>query len=143
MVVQDSIKHSSEVKAVQEKIKRIVSFFYHSVKAADKLGEVQETSEGQRKNLIMDVEISWNSTHYMMERYMEQHEKITTLCLLEKSNMCLDSEDLDVVRSTVTHLEPFEEATREMPAEKIIHIFLQNNPNKQGSSRVHEFTTSV
>lgn len=35
----------------------------------------------------------------------------------KKYSMCLDSEDLDVVRSAVSLLEPFEEVTREMSAE--------------------------
>lgn len=108
---------------MQEKIKRIVSSFHHSVKATDKLGEVQETNGGERKKLIMDVETRWNSTHYMMERYMEQHEKVTTtLCLLGKANMCLGSEHLDVVNSVVSLLEPFEEATREMSTEKFTSL---------------------
>lgn len=123
LVVQDSIKHSSEVKKVQEKIKRIVSFFHHSVKATDKLREVQETNGGQRKKLILDVETRWNSTYYMMERYMEQHQQMTTsLCLLGKTSMCLDTEDIDIVRSAVSFLEPFEEVTRERSGEKFTSV---------------------
>lgn len=92
LVVKDAIKSTSEVKAVQEKIKAIVSFFHHSVKATDKLGEIQEQNNVHKKKLIMDVDTRWNSTFYMMRRFHEQQEIITTtLCLLGKSHMCLGS----------------------------------------------------
>ena len=42
LVVQDSIKSNGDVQKLKEKIKAIVSFFHHSVKASDKLRLVQE-----------------------------------------------------------------------------------------------------
>ncbi|KAK3891023.1 hypothetical protein Pcinc_005057 [Petrolisthes cinctipes] len=115
LVVHDSIKHTEEIKSVQEKIKLIVSYFHHSVKATDKLSEVQEQTGVQQKKLIIDVDTRWNSTYYTMERFLEQHEvTTTTLCLLGKSNMCFNGDELEVVRYAVTLLEPIEEATREM-----------------------------
>ncbi|XP_066966369.1 zinc finger BED domain-containing protein 4-like [Macrobrachium rosenbergii] len=123
LVVQDSIKNSNEIRVSQEKIKRIVSFFHHSVKATDKLSEIQTQNGVERKKLMMDVDTRWNSTFYMMERFLEQHEAITTtLCLLGKSSMCLSSEELDIVKSAVLLLGPFEEATREMSTEKMTSL---------------------
>ncbi|XP_068231881.1 zinc finger BED domain-containing protein 4-like [Palaemon carinicauda] len=123
LVVQDSIKNTNEIKLSQEKIKRIVSFFHHSVKATDKLSEIQNQNGVERKKLIMDVDTRWNSTFYMMERFLEQHEAITTtLCLLGKSNMCLSSEELEVVKGAVLLLGPFEEATREMSTENFTSL---------------------
>ncbi|KAK3887901.1 hypothetical protein Pcinc_008051 [Petrolisthes cinctipes] len=123
LVVQDAIKNTNEIKCVQEKIKRLVSFFHHSVKAMDKLSEMQEQNEVQKKKLIIDVDTRWNSTYYMMERFLEQHEVITTcLCLLGKNYMCLSEEELELVRDTVALLEPFEEATREMSSEKFTSL---------------------
>lgn len=40
LVVHNAIKNTSEVKNAQDKIKAIVSFFHHSVKASDKLREM-------------------------------------------------------------------------------------------------------
>ncbi|XP_068244012.1 zinc finger BED domain-containing protein 4-like [Palaemon carinicauda] len=123
LVVQDSIKNTNKIKLSQEKIKRIVSFFHHSVKATDKLSEIQNQNGVERKKLIMDVDTRWNSTFYMMERFLEQHEAITTtLCLLGKSNMCLSSEELEVVKGAVLLLGPFEEATREMSTENFTSL---------------------
>lgn len=108
---------------MQEKIKRIVSFFHHSVKASDKLCEIQDQNNMQKKKLIMDVETRWNSTFFMMNRFLEQRENITTtLCLLGKTVMCLDGDELEVVRNAVGLLEPYEEATREMSAEKFTSL---------------------
>ena len=56
LVVHNAIKNTSEVKNVQDKIKAIVSFFHHSVKASDKLREMQDQSNRERKKLIKDVE---------------------------------------------------------------------------------------
>lgn len=123
LVVQDAIKNTNEIKNVQEKIKRLVSFFHHSVKAMDKLREMQDQNGVQQKKLIIDVDTRWNSTYYMMDRFLEQHEvTTTTLCLLGKNNMCLNEEELELVRDAVALLEPFEEATREMSSEKFTSL---------------------
>lgn len=71
----------------------------------------------------MDVDTRWNSTVYMMERYQEQHEVITTtLCLLDKNKMCLSSDELKVAKNANSALEPIVEATRELSAEKFTSL---------------------
>ncbi|KAK3868830.1 hypothetical protein Pcinc_025867 [Petrolisthes cinctipes] len=72
------------------------------VKATDKLSEVQERTGVQQKKLIIDVDTRWNSTYCMMERFLEQHKvTTTTLCLLGKSNMCLNGDELEVGSDTL------------------------------------------
>ena len=123
LVVQDSIKTTEDVQKLKEKIKTIVSFFQHSVKASDKLTQVQEQHKQPPKKIIQDVETRWNSTYYMMERYLEQHEHVTyTLCYMGKNNMCLTNEELVLLQDTINVLEPFEEATKEMSAEKVTSL---------------------
>ncbi|XP_050706735.1 zinc finger BED domain-containing protein 4-like [Eriocheir sinensis] len=56
LVVQNAIKNTGEVKEVQDKIKAIVSFFHHSVKASDKLGALQVQQGTEKKKIIIDVE---------------------------------------------------------------------------------------
>jgi len=59
----------------------------------------------------------------MIERLIEQHEAATTtLCLLDKSSLCLSTEELGVMKSAVTLLKPFEAATREMSADQYLTI---------------------
>lgn len=67
------------MKEVQEKIKTIVSYFHQCVRASDKLPEIQHRNV--KKKLIMDVETRCNSTYYVMELFLEQHEVITNTLL--------------------------------------------------------------
>ncbi|KAK4318142.1 hypothetical protein Pmani_010833 [Petrolisthes manimaculis] len=92
----------------------------HRDLASYKLAEIQEEKGLQKKKLITDVDTRWNSIYYMLECFEEQYEVITTtLCLFGKHQMCLSSDELETVKNAVQVLEPFEEATREMSAEKI------------------------
>ncbi|XP_063860633.1 zinc finger BED domain-containing protein 4-like [Scylla paramamosain] len=85
--------------------------------------QVQEQQKQPSKKFIQDVETRWNSTYYMMERYLEQHDHVTyTLCYLRKTNVCLSNEELVLLQYTINVLEPFEEATKEMSAEKVTSI---------------------
>ncbi|KAK3883452.1 hypothetical protein Pcinc_012228 [Petrolisthes cinctipes] len=63
LVVQSAMKNSEEVRHVREKVKAIVTFFHHSVKASDKLADVKEEKGFHKKKLITDVDTRWNSVH--------------------------------------------------------------------------------
>ncbi|KAK6470307.1 zinc finger BED domain-containing protein 1-like [Huso huso] len=59
----------------------------------------------------------------MLERLHEQREAVTTaLCLLGKNTLCLSNEELSMVHLTIEALRPFEEATREVSAEKHVSV---------------------
>ena len=59
----------------------------------------------------------------MIERLIEQHAAVTTtLCLLDKSSLCLSTEELGLMKSGITLLKPFEAATREMSADQYLTI---------------------
>lgn len=123
LVVQEAIKNTDDVLQVREKVKQIVTFFHHSVKATDKLTQMQEQHNEPAKKLIQDVETRWNSTFYMIQRYLEQNELVTTtLCLLGKHNMCLNDNELALLQSSINVLEIFEEATRELSSEKVTSL---------------------
>ena len=77
----------------------------------------------QEKKLIQEVETRWNSTFYMFERIVEQHQAVTTaLCLLNRNNMCLSTAELQQLKNAVTILQPFEAATTETSAEKFFSV---------------------
>ncbi len=53
LVVQDSINNTEDVQKLKEKIKTIVNFLHHSVKASGKLMQVQEQhKQPSKKNLF-------------------------------------------------------------------------------------------
>lgn len=62
LVVKDSLKADKETIPMIAKVKSLVSYFHHSVKAADKLQETQIKYSSPSHKLIMDVDTRWNST---------------------------------------------------------------------------------
>lgn len=116
-------KNTPDVQRVKEKVKDIVAFFHHSVKASDRLAQLQKQHNQPVKKLIQDVETRWNSTYYMTERYLEQNGLVTTtLCLLHKNALCLTDDEITLLQSTVNASEQFEEATKEMSTEKVTYL---------------------
>lgn len=94
LVVTDAIKANQDLLRVQQRAKNVVTFFNHSTNASDRLGEVQRQLSFPQHKLIQDVATRWNSTFFMFERIVEQHECITTaLCLSSRNDLCLENED--------------------------------------------------
>ena len=87
------------------------------------MNHLQEQNDKPVKKLVQDVDTRWNSTYYMLERFAEQSDLVTTtLCLLRKNDMCISNEELELINKTVAVLEPFEELTKEMSSEKFTSI---------------------
>ena len=123
LVVQDSIKADVQISSIKEKCKKIVSYFHHSSKATERLTSVLTRQNMESKKLIQEVETRWNSTYYMLERMIELHEPATTtLCLLNRNDLCLSDQGIDVMKEAVKVLKPFEAATREMSADTYISV---------------------
>ena len=54
----------------------------------------------------------------MLQRIVEQEEAIhTTLCLLNRNDLVISCEDVEVIKGVVEILEPFEAVTREISAD--------------------------
>ncbi|XP_011410530.1 PREDICTED: zinc finger BED domain-containing protein 4-like [Amphimedon queenslandica] len=71
--------------------------------------------------LIQQVDTRWNSTYYMLERYLEQYEAIkTTLCLLDRNDLMIPRERNTALQEVVKILTPFESVTREISSENYI-----------------------
>ncbi|KAK3872140.1 hypothetical protein Pcinc_022761 [Petrolisthes cinctipes] len=118
LVVTNSISAIDGLKMLVKKVKGIVTFFHSSVKASDKLAEIQIQNKIPEHKLIQDVDTQWNSSFYMLERMIEQHDAVTTvLCLLGRNNLCLSPGEVTEMRQAVDTLRPFELATKEISAD--------------------------
>ena len=123
LVVQDAIRSDSKVSAIKEKCKKIVAYFHRSCKATERFVSVLTRQSIEPKKLIQEVETRWNSTYYMLERLIELHEPVaTTLCLLNRNDLCLSDQEVDIMKHAVEILKPFEAATREMSADTYISV---------------------
>ena len=124
LIVKGALEADPSLVTLKKKCKDIITFFHHSSKASDKLSEIQKQLGVPEKKLIQDIETRWNSTFYMFELIFEQHEAATTtLCLQTKSEMCLLVEDLELIKTALEILRPFQSATVEMSADKFVSVW--------------------
>ena len=109
--------------AVIKRIKDIVSYFHRSIKASDELRKVQAQLSLPEYKLMQECETRWNSTFFMLERYLVLHTAVTTtLCLLNQNVMCIMGEELGVISEMIDALKPYELATRELSSDKYTSV---------------------
>nr|XP_012232187.1 PREDICTED: zinc finger BED domain-containing protein RICESLEEPER 2-like [Linepithema humile] len=97
LIVQKSLQ---ELQPILKKIKKIVSHFKRSSLANEKLLKYQVSSgTSQPKRLIQDVATRWNSTFYMLHRFVELEEAIrATITLIDKDLPVITSEEWQTCR---------------------------------------------
>ena len=123
LIVSEAIKSDETVSDLKKRCKQMVTFFHQSVKATEKLKEVQQQLKLPEHKLIQEVDTRWNSTFYMFERIVEQYQAITTaLCLSGRNDLCLSTADIKLLEATLSVLQPFEAATREISADQYVSI---------------------
>ena len=122
LVVSEAIK-TDLINDVRKRCRQIVTFFHQSTKATDKLKEIQAQTHVPSHKLIQEVDTRWNSTFYMFERIIEQHEAVTnTLCLSNRNDLCLSISEVQVLKAAVAILKAFECGTTEISADQYISI---------------------
>lgn len=115
LVATALLKSNNEVEAICDRVKSLVTFFKHSVVAADELRKYST------KKLIQNVATHWNSTFYMLERFIELSEGITLVLLkYPKAPLMLTASELQFIKELIEVLNPIEAATREISGEYYI-----------------------
>lgn len=112
-----------EIKRLIDKIKSIVSHFRRSSQANEKLLKTQQqTGVEQPLTVIKDVVTRWNSTFYMIERFVLLKESIrSTIANLNVPHLTmLDEREWAIAEEVTIILRPFEEATKEMSGENFL-----------------------
>ena len=123
LIVQEAIENDEELSELRQKCRNIVTYFKQSIKARDKLSEVQKQMGGDEKKLIRDVVTRWNSSYYMFQSLIEEYQAVNdTFCFLDHSQLCLSSSEIDALKDACKMLQHFERATREISADKYLSI---------------------
>lgn len=101
-------KGLNQVSRVLARVRRFVSFFHRSSTAA----HIQEMLNVPKHTLIQDVSTRWNSSHGMLERYLEQQAAVYS-ALLEKNKdvTTLSDQDVRMAEEIVAVLKPLKTIT--------------------------------
>ncbi|KAJ4425388.1 hypothetical protein ANN_28003 [Periplaneta americana] len=119
LVVQNALQH---VKTLQEKVKLIVGHFKRSSIANEKLLAYQRNSGSTvPKKLKQEVPTRWNSTYYMLQRFVELESAVkTTIALINKDIPILSESEWKTCKELCKILKPFEDVTVKLSAEKYV-----------------------
>ncbi|KAL0808545.1 hypothetical protein ABMA28_012990 [Loxostege sticticalis] len=112
-----------KIREIITKVKNIVSHYKKSVKATEKLVLYQKSNGiTVPKKVIQDVSTRWNSTLKMLERFvlLEDAIKATMAILCDEKWDTLTPEEWRICRELCIILQPFDQLTETMSAEKYV-----------------------
>lgn len=115
LVATQILEGNLEMEALCEKIKAIVVYFKRAISPADDLRKLECSK------LIQSVPTRWNSTFYMIERFVSLSDKVSTILLkYPNSPMMLTAAELQLAKEILLVLGPLEVATREISGEHYV-----------------------
>lgn len=118
LIVEDALKYCKEKI---DKVRRIVTHYKKSTLSAERLAKYQLHQNTQPKHLIQDVDTRWNSTFYMLNRFVELKQAVlSTMALIDRDLPQITAEDWIIFEELIVVLRPFEELTRSMSGEKYL-----------------------
>lgn len=107
------------------RVRKVVTFFHRSTTAAAVLKEKQVMLQLPLHKLVQDVATRWNSSHDMLERYLEQQAAVFS-ALTDKSVkknikdvVTLSDDDVKLAEDVVQVLKPLKIVTTLMSTEQI------------------------
>jgi len=126
-------------KSVLTKVKKIVRFFRNSERASEELktlqkqprpGETGQKADSQCLKLVQQVVTRWNSTFYMLDRFLELLEfveRALTKVAREKTSKAVPPPMLTITEEEVAReirdlLRPLAEVTKEISSEKNVTV---------------------
>ena len=121
-LVCENVLNTLEVSDVIANCRDIVVWFRRSVKANDSLKNLQSSagiSEGKMLNLILDVKTSWNSTYYMLERFVKLIMYIRQILInFSDAPPMITTKNKEEVIEIISLLRPLEAMTTLISGEK-------------------------
>lgn len=126
LVCENSITNTKGLNEVLTKVRTIVTWFKRSVHASDQLRKHQSDKnipEGKIKKIILDVKTRWNSTFYMISRFVELAPLIANIIFNNvNAPEMLTGVEIEHLKEIVQLLHPLEKITTEVCAEKFVTI---------------------
>lgn len=120
LIVNDGLDSQSELLS---KIKSIVGYFKRSTTSSEILTKTQSNAGIKTPlKLLQSVETRWNSTYYMLQRFLELGDNIKmAIALLNSKNIeQLTTEEWGRCRDLSQILKPFEEISKRMCGGKYV-----------------------
>ena len=75
LIVQNAINSDEALVELRRRCRNILIFFKKSVRASDKLKDIQKESGRDGKKFIQEVETKWNSTFYMFQAIVDEYRE--------------------------------------------------------------------
>lgn len=145
LVTTAAVTHPEIVEPIK-KVRNIVKFIKNSVNNSDKLRQLQLDSnipEGNVKKMVLDVRTRWNSTFYMIQRFLELLSIVSQILVCDSSAPEFPTgPELADLRQLEKLLKPFEFATTEISSEKYVSISKIIPMVNCLTSHLHKFDTS-
>ena len=121
LAISDGLKMSPAVLDMIKSAKAIVAFFHRSIKATEKLNELQAQLKLPAQKIITDFPTRWNSTYYILQRLLEQKATMTVKCSSTGGPQAsLSVSEWSMLEELVQILKPLEEATKELSVEQTV-----------------------
>jgi len=124
LIVQDALKISTISDTIST-VKSIVGHFKRSSNASHELNKYQQNSGTVPKKIIQDIATRWNSTYYMLCRFVELENAIkATLAILDTNIPTLSQDQWKLCKELCMVLKPFEEVTKIVSGENYMSASL-------------------
>ncbi|XP_069085811.1 zinc finger BED domain-containing protein 4 [Pleurodeles waltl] len=114
IIVSEAVKSQRMVQNLLSIARKICERVHRSVKAKEKLEDLQKEYGLPQHPLIQDVPSKWNTSFNMLERLIEQKRAIDELSIECSFRELISCDQWEVMQSVCHALKPFEAACREM-----------------------------
>ncbi|CAH1107688.1 unnamed protein product [Psylliodes chrysocephalus] len=114
LIVKDGLNCDETVTATIGKVKSIVAFFRRSTISNQKLLTYQKNQGNNNPlKLIQDTSTRWNSTYYMLTRFVQLEDAVkTTVALIIAKLSVLSQNEWQLIKELCQILKPFESVTK-------------------------------
>ena len=106
LIVRNSLKQSEKIGILIQKIRNSFVQIKKSVLLTQKLKDTLKILKMEEKKIILDVVTRWNSSYYMLKRFLELEKAINLTVNIKMTN-----EEIDLLYELVNILSPFEKLT--------------------------------